>query len=87
MNHKNKDCYMNDSPYSCAIGVNALISATMFVSHSLAGMLSKKGRCATFDASADGYVRAEGDICLFWGGGGFLTNIPRCCCVASFQAS
>ena len=52
-----QDLFVNDSAHSLAVGVNALINGTMFASHSLAGMLSRRGRCATFDASADGYVR------------------------------
>ncbi|MDC0708549.1 SDR family NAD(P)-dependent oxidoreductase [Stigmatella sp. ncwal1] len=41
-------------------GVNVLLSPTMFVSFSKAGMLASDGRCKTFDARADGYVRGEG---------------------------
>lgn len=41
-------------------GVNAILSPTMYVSHTRSGMLSPDGRCKTFDAAANGYVRAEG---------------------------
>ncbi|MDP0502025.1 MAG: SDR family NAD(P)-dependent oxidoreductase, partial [Verrucomicrobiota bacterium JB022] len=41
-------------------GVNLLISPSLFVSFTQAGMLSPRGRCRTFDAAADGYVRGEG---------------------------
>lgn len=46
-------------------GVNAIFSPTMFLSHRNAGMLSERGRCASFDVSADGYVRGEGCACFF----------------------
>ncbi|PCK07256.1 MAG: hypothetical protein COA42_15300 [Alteromonadaceae bacterium] len=41
-------------------GVNALLAPTMYLSHSKSGMLSIDGQCKTFDADANGYVRAEG---------------------------
>lgn len=46
----------------CAIvaGVNALLEPSFFKSFYNAGMLSKDGRCKTFDNSANGYVRGEG---------------------------
>jgi acyl transferase domain-containing protein/aryl carrier-like protein len=46
-------------------GVNALITPTMFISHSKSGMLSPDGQCKTFSASANGYVRSEGVGVLF----------------------
>ena len=41
-------------------GVNLIISPKLFISIDKAGMLSKDGRCKTFDAAANGYVRGEG---------------------------
>src|SRR5436305_14155479 len=41
-------------------GVNTLLSPEAQISLSKAGMLSEDGRCKTFGASANGYVRGEG---------------------------
>ncbi|MFB1482194.1 SDR family NAD(P)-dependent oxidoreductase [Corallococcus sp. RDP092CA] len=41
-------------------GVNLLLSPHLYFAFSRAGMLSEDGRCKTFDASANGYVRGEG---------------------------
>jgi len=41
-------------------GVNVIPNADMHIAFSSAGMLSPDGRCKTFDASANGYVRGEG---------------------------
>lgn len=46
-------------------GVNALLDPSLFVAFSDAGMLSTDGRCKTFDASANGYVRGEGMGVIF----------------------
>lgn len=43
-------------------GVNMLLSPYPFIGFCSADMLSASGECRTFDASADGYVRAEGGV-------------------------
>ena len=41
-------------------GVNLMLSPELTQTFSLAGMMAQDGRCKTFDAAADGYVRGEG---------------------------
>jgi acyl transferase domain-containing protein/acyl carrier protein/ubiquinone/menaquinone biosynthesis C-methylase UbiE len=41
-------------------GVNLLLSPLISVNHSRARMLAPDGRCKTFDAAADGFIRSEG---------------------------
>ena len=41
-------------------GVHAILSGRLLEMRANAGMLSPDGRCATFDAAANGYVRGEG---------------------------
>ncbi len=41
-------------------GVNAVLSPGLTTEMAALGMLSQQGRCKTFDASADGFVRSEG---------------------------
>lgn len=52
---RRKECDM-----ALAGGVNALLAPEVFVNFCKARMLSPDGRCKTFDASANGYVRGEG---------------------------
>ena len=49
-----------ESRLAIAGGVNLLLAPEMLVSLSRWGMLAPDGRCKTFDASANGFVRAEG---------------------------
>jgi acyl transferase domain-containing protein/NADP-dependent 3-hydroxy acid dehydrogenase YdfG/phospholipid N-methyltransferase/aryl carrier-like protein len=49
-----------ESTLALAGGVNALLKPEITIGFSQASMLSPDGRCKTFDAKANGYVRAEG---------------------------
>ncbi|QUR65921.1 type I polyketide synthase [Mycobacterium spongiae] len=52
--------HAGDCDLALAGGVNVLLSPASIVAASRARMLSPDGRCKTFDAAADGYVRSEG---------------------------
>ncbi|MBU0485484.1 MAG: polyketide synthase dehydratase domain-containing protein [Proteobacteria bacterium] len=52
---RNRECTM-----ALAGGVNVILSPELSVNFSRARMLAADGRCKTFDAAADGYVRGEG---------------------------
>lgn len=41
-------------------GVNLILTPQLTITFSQAGMMAADGRCKTFDADADGYVRGEG---------------------------
>ncbi|SCL56923.1 Acyl transferase domain-containing protein [Micromonospora eburnea] len=49
-----------DCTLAVAGGVNVVLSPALAINFSKAGAMAGDGRCKTFDARADGYVRAEG---------------------------
>jgi phthiocerol/phenolphthiocerol synthesis type-I polyketide synthase A len=49
-----------ESDQALAAGVNLMLSPENSIATSRWGMLAPDGRCKTFDADADGYVRGEG---------------------------
>ena len=49
-----------EADLALAGGVNAILTPTVTESFASGGMLAPDGRCKTFDAAADGYVRGEG---------------------------
>ena len=55
---------VGDASMAMVGGVNMLTHPYPFIGFSKASMLSAQGRCRTFDASGDGYVRAEGGAVL-----------------------
>ncbi|HEY0602496.1 MAG TPA: type I polyketide synthase, partial [Herpetosiphonaceae bacterium] len=52
--------WSGESSLALAGGVNAMFMPDYTIAESKAGMLSPDGRCKTFDARANGYVRGEG---------------------------
>lgn len=52
--------WRGESLMALAGGVNVLLAPEFYVSFSQLGVLSPDGRCKTFDARANGYVRSEG---------------------------
>ena len=51
---------LGECDLALAGGVNVLLSPATMINFSRARMLAPDGRCKTFDAAADGYVRGEG---------------------------
>lgn len=63
--HQACNCLQSgDASVALVGGVNLLAHPYPFVGFTKASMLSAGGRCKTFDASGDGYVRAEGATVL-----------------------
>ena len=52
--------WTGESEMAVAGGVNVLLLPTVTAGFSKGGFMSGDGRCKSFDASADGYVRSEG---------------------------
>ena len=52
--------WSGESAIALAGGVNTLVVPTPYIGFCKASMLSPAGRCKSFDATGDGYVRAEG---------------------------
>ncbi|MBZ9609083.1 SDR family NAD(P)-dependent oxidoreductase [Clostridium estertheticum] len=50
----------DDCEFAVAGGINLISSPNLFIAGSSLGMLSKDGKCKTFDKDANGYVRGEG---------------------------
>ncbi|RMZ80295.1 hypothetical protein DV738_g2792, partial [Chaetothyriales sp. CBS 135597] len=48
------------SKVAVAAGTSLILSPDSYISQSMVGMLSPSGRCAMWDAAADGYARGEG---------------------------
>ncbi len=53
-----------EAPFALVGSVNLLMHPYPFIGFTKASMISARGRCRAFDASADGYVRAEGGAVL-----------------------
>ncbi|MCC6456107.1 MAG: type I polyketide synthase [Caldilineaceae bacterium] len=52
--------HSHESNLALACGVNLILSPDMTISATKASMMAADGRCKTFDARADGFVRSEG---------------------------
>jgi 8-amino-7-oxononanoate synthase len=52
--------WQRESTLALAGGVNVLLLPSVMVGFAKSGLIAADGRCKTFDAKADGYVRSEG---------------------------
>ena len=52
--------YQRELDLAIAGGVNVILDPRLFEARTIAGILSPDGQCKAFDASANGFVRAEG---------------------------
>ena len=55
-----KSINAGDCKIALAGGVNVILNEELYIKFSRTQMLSRTGKCKTFDDSADGYVRGEG---------------------------
>lgn len=55
-----KSLMTGDSNLALAGGVNIILNEETYIKFSKTKMLSPRGKCSTFEDSADGYVRSEG---------------------------
>ncbi len=59
-----KSLLAGECDYAIVGGVNVIVSPLSTISFSKARMLAPDGRCKSFDAAADGYVRSEGCVSI-----------------------